>query len=61
MAEVGKIVVDVDDAKYIRDQFALAVLPGMYERAPEQTDLAEIAEQAYGMADAMMKARERTS
>lgn len=50
----------IKEAPALRDQFAMAALTGMLAEDYSTTDLnpSEIASDAYGYADAMLKARE---
>ena len=44
--------------KALRDQFAMAALPAIIAHVHQHIEFSAIAEEAYYMADAMMKARE---
>lgn len=50
---------DILRHKRLRDEFAMAVLPSVYEDAAVSDDVRDIARRAYAMADAMMVERDR--
>lgn len=50
---------DILRHKRLRDEFAMAALPAVYEDAPVSASAQEIARRAYQMADAMIAERDR--
>lgn len=50
---------DILRHKRLRDEFAMAALPAVFEIAPENASLRDIARRTYLVADAMIAERDR--
>lgn len=50
---------DILRHKRLRDEFAMAALPSVYEDAAVSDDVRDIARRAYSMADAMIAERDQ--
>ena len=50
---------DILRHKRLRDEFAMVILPKVYEDAPDYASARDIARRAYSVADAMIAERDR--